>query len=162
MDFDFIRTPINKYTFKSKKIKKWVEDQCIGKVLNLFCGEVVLDLNEVRNDIDINMIADYYMEALKFVEFWQDTNKDKFDTILLDPPYSYRKSMEFYNGYKNSKFKLIKDIIPHILNKDGKVITFGYHSVSMGKKRGFKLTRIAIFSHGGAIHDTIASVEVLE
>jgi 23S rRNA G2069 N7-methylase RlmK/C1962 C5-methylase RlmI len=27
-----------------------------------------------------------------------------FDVILLDPPYSYRKSMELYSGHKNSRF----------------------------------------------------------
>jgi hypothetical protein len=29
----------------------------------------------------------------------------------------------------------------------------------MGKSRGFDVVKIALFSHGGAIHDTIASVE---
>ena len=29
----------------------------------------------------------------------------------------------------------------------------------MGRVRGFITERIALFSHGGAIHDTIASVE---
>jgi hypothetical protein len=29
----------------------------------------------------------------------------------------------------------------------------------MGKNRKFELERLALFSHGGAIHDTIASLE---
>jgi hypothetical protein len=40
-----------------------------------------------------------------------------------------------------------------------RVITFGYHSVSMGRSRGFEVSEICIMSHGGAIHDTIATVE---
>jgi hypothetical protein len=41
----------------------------------------------------------------------------------------------------------------------GIVITFGYHSVSMGAGRGFAVQQVALFSHGGAIDDTIATVE---
>jgi hypothetical protein len=67
--------------------------------------------------------------------------------------------MEMYNGHKASKFNQTKDLIPNILNKDGVVITFGYHSVSMGKKRGFEQKEILLISHGGAIHDTIAVIE---
>ena len=72
---------------------------------------------------------------------------------------SYRKSMEFYNGNRASPFRKMKDAIPRILRLDGKVITFGYHSISMGKGRGFAVEKVCLFSHGGAIHDTIATVE---
>ena len=56
-------------------------------------------------------------------------------------------------------FNEIKDMIFKILNKEGIVITFGYHSVSMGKTRGFIQDKVLLMSHGGAIHDTIAVVE---
>ena len=69
--------------------------------------------------------------------------------------------MEFYQGNKNSKFKQVKDLISEVLIPGGTVITFGYHSVSMGKSRGFKIERIGLFCHGGAIHDTIAVIERL-
>lgn len=133
-----------------------MESECEGKVLNLFAGKVSLSVNEIRNDIDESMNADYHKDALQFVVEWEG---EKFDTILLDPPYSYRKSMEMYNGNVASPFKKLKDAIPSILSDSGKVITFGYHSVSMGSGRGFIVEKIALFSHGGAIHDTIASVE---
>lgn len=45
------------------------------------------------------------------------------------------------------------------LKEGGKVITFGYHSNTMGAGRGFTVEKVCLFSHGGAIHDTIASVE---
>ena len=83
----------------------------------------------------------------------------KFDTILLDPPYAYRKSMEMYKGIRCSPFRQLKDEITRVLKKNGKVITFGYHSNTMGAGRGFMVEKVALFSHGGAIHDTIASVE---
>lgn len=157
--FNYIKCPLNKHTFKIKPIREWVEAECVGLTLNLFAGYTKLNINETRVDSDKNAKADYYEDALGFVATWK--NK-KFDTILLDPPYSYRKSMEFYNGNTCSSFKRLKDILPKILNDGGRVITFGYHSVSMGKNRGFSLYKIALFSHGGAIHDTIATVEILK
>jgi hypothetical protein len=82
-----------------------------------------------------------------------------FDVILLDPPYGYRKSMELYNGHKNSRFKQLLDVLPGILMPLGRVITFGYHSRVMGASRGFRIHEICLISHGGAQHDTIATVE---
>jgi hypothetical protein len=156
MKFTYLKTPLNKYTFKMKPIRNWVESKCKGKVLNLFAGKIKLNCDEVRNDIDKTMNAEYHLDALEFVK----TYKGKFDTIILDPPYAYRKSMEMYNGHKASKFNQVKDNLKRILNKDGRVITFGYQSVSMGNIRGFKQEEILLMSHGGAIHDTIAIIEI--
>lgn len=154
----YLKTPLHKYTFSIRPIREWVESRCQGKVLNLFAGKTKLNCNEVRNDVDATMLADTHKDALDFVL----SCKDKFDTILLDPPYAYRKSMEMYNGHKASRFNEVKDNLHKILNKNGKVITFGYQSVSMGKTRGFKQEEILLMSHGGAIHDTIAVIEIKE
>ena len=154
--FDYFKCPINKHTFKVNDIREWVETVCEGYTLNLFAGFIKLNINEFRNDLDKSALADTNKDALKFIYEYQGK---KFDTILLDPPYSFRKSMEFYNGNMRSPFKALKDNIVPLLNKNGLVITFGYHSNTMGKLRGFVQERIALFSHGGATHDTIASVE---
>ena len=154
--FDYIKCPLHRYTFSVKNIREWVECTCEGKTLNLFAGKTKLNIDEVRNDLDQESIADYRLDALEFLRTW---NGERFDTILLDPPYAYRKSMEMYKGILCSPFKQLKDEIPRILNSDGLVITFGYHSNTMGKNRGFSVEKIGLFSHGGAIHDTIASVE---
>lgn len=156
VEFDYIKCPLNRYTFSVKPIREWVERNCEGRTLNLFAGKTKLNIDEVRNDLDTEALADYRMDALEFLRTWKG---EKFDTILLDPPYAYRKSMEMYKGIKCSPFKQLKDEIPSILNKAGKVITFGYHSNTMGGNRGFQVEKIGLFSHGGAIHDTIASVE---
>lgn len=152
----FIRTNLRRYTFESPKIKQWVEERSKGKVLNLFAGKTKLNLDEVRNDLDKEMLADYNKDALDFVREWQG---EKFDTIILDPPYSYRKSMEMYKGNLNSRFKLIADGIPMILNEDGVVISFGYHSTFVGNIRKFRLKELCIFAHGGAQHCTIGIIE---
>jgi len=105
------------------------------------------------------MPADHHLDALEFLETWQET---KFRTILLDLPYAYRKSMELYKGIVCSPFRQMKDAALHCLEPGGIVLTFGYHSIVMGRNRNFRLERVALFSHGGAIHDTIASVERFE
>lgn len=151
-----IRTNLRRYTFESPKIKQWVEQNSKGKVLNLFAGKTKLNLDEIRNDLDKEMPVDYNKEALYFVREW---NGPKFDTIILDPPYTYRKSMEMYKGNKNSKFKLIADEIQGILNKNGLIISFGYHSSFMGNIRDFKLKELCVFAHGGAQHCTIGIIE---
>ena len=86
-------------------------------------------------------------DALQFVKEWDG---ERFDTVLLDPPYAYRKSMEMYKGIKASPFRQLKDELPRILKPNGIVITFGYHSNTMGKNRGFEVERIStIFSWRG-------------
>lgn len=160
--FTRLKQPLNKWTFKAPKIKKWVEEKCYCRVvLNLFGGLVRLNEDncvEISNDIDTTFHTDYHMEALELVKKLIKEGC-KYSAVLLDPPYSYRKSMELYKGHRNSKFKQILDLIPQLLTDDGIVITFGYHSSVMSNKRGFKIEEILIISHGGAMHDTIVTVE---
>jgi len=154
--FDYIKAPLNRYTFSVKPIREWVETRAEGRTLNLFAGRTKLALDEIRNDLGPLARADYQMDALQFLIKWRGA---KFQTVILDPPYSYRKSMEMYGGRVASPFRRVKDEIVDILLDDGIVITFGYHSCVMGTKRGFKVERILLISHGGAIHDTIATIE---
>lgn len=143
-----MHTTLNRYTFSNKRIREWVEENCSGLVLNLFAGETKLNVNEVRNDIREDVNADFHKDALLFVNEWTG---DKFDTIVLDPPYSYRKSMEMYAGKITSPFNALKDSLCKIIKNNGSVITFGYHSVNMGKnedlfKKKFCLCLMAVQS----------------
>ena len=156
MKFTYMKTPLRKYTFENRRIREWLERKVEGKVLNLFAGKTLLNCREVRNDIREEMPAEYHMDALERVETWMG---DPFDTIILDPPYAYRKSMEMYGGAISSPFNQIKNFIHNILTLEGIVITFGYHSNVMGEKRGFSQEHLLLMSHGGAIHDTIAIIE---
>ena len=153
---EYMQTPLHRYTFSNKRIRVWVEENCSGKVLNLFAGETKLNVNEIRNDLRPEAPADFHIDALAFVTEWKEP---KFDTVILDPPYSFRKSMEMYEGKITSPFNALKDKLLLIINPEAAIITFGYHSVSMGKKRGFVQEKILLMSHGGAIHDTIAVKE---
>ena len=159
MKFTYMKTPLYRYTFKNRRVREWVEENCEGLVLNLFAGKYKLNVDEVRNDIRQDMPCDYHMDALEFVKLWAEDHDTKFNTVILDPPYAYRKSMEMYEGAVSSPFNQVKNHIKDILNPNGIVITFGYHSNVMGKTRGYKQEHILLLSHGGAIHDTIAVIE---
>jgi len=148
----YISTNLRRYTFQSPRIKEWVEDSCRGTVLNLFAGKTKLNINEYRIDVDPTMVADEYIDAYDYVK----NCNIKYDTVLLDPPYAYRKSMEMYNGNYSSKFKLIADELDRITDR---VISFGYHSTFMGKVRNYELEELCVFGHGGAQHCTIAIIE---
>lgn len=155
-----MKTQLLIYTFENSKIREWVEENVEGRVLNLFAGKTKLNCDEVRNDIRKEMPADYYKDALDFVFFWKENHsQEPFDTVLLDPPYSYRKSMTKYEGAVSSPFNQIKNGLLDIVTGRGIVITFGHHSVVMGEKRGFVQEHLLLMSHGGAIHDTMAVIE---
>ncbi|MGF7079701.1 hypothetical protein [Mucilaginibacter sp. UYCu711] len=154
--FEHFKCPLHRYTFSVTPVRHWVERHGEGRVLNLFAGPTALALDETRNDLDPEMPADYHLDALELLRGWQG---EPFHTILLDPPYAYRKSMELYKGLVCSPFRQLKDELPRCLYPGGKVITFGYHSIFMGAGRQFGLEKVALFSHGGAIHDTISTIE---
>jgi hypothetical protein len=156
MKLELVRTNLRRYTFEAPKIKRWVEENSKGFVLNLFAGFTLLDLNEIRNDIDPQAIADYHKDCVDFVKQWDG---QQFDTIILDPPYALRKAMEMYQGNYCSRFKMLADEIGRVLSVDGRIISFGYHSTFMGKVRGFELEKLCVFAHGGSQHCTIGIIE---
>ena len=72
MKFTYLKTPLYRYTFKNRKIREWVEENCEGTVLNLFAGKYKLNVDEIRNDLREDMEAGYHMDALEFVKAWTD------------------------------------------------------------------------------------------
>jgi hypothetical protein len=155
MKFTYLNQPPKRYTFEQPKLKTWVEHWCQGKVLNLFAGKTKLNVDEFRVDLDKHMVADHYGDAYTFVQ----RCRKRFDTIILDPPYSLRKSMEKYQGHYVSTFTKLKNHLPNIIKDNGRVISLGYSSVGMSKTRGFRKIALCLICHNGAHHDTIAVVE---
>lgn len=155
MDFTYLAQPPKKFTFEQPKLKKWCEKWCKGKVLNLFAGKTTLLCDEYRIDINKEMKADWYGDSFEFVSI----TKRKFDTIILDPPYNLRKAREAYKGHYISSYKKIKDQLMNILNDGGRIITFGYDSVGMSKRKGVEKIAVCLVCHGGDHNDTICLVE---
>lgn len=162
IDFTYLTQPPKRYTFEQPQLLAWVRKWCDrgfgSTVLNLFAGKVplrTLTINEYRVDIDPTCVADYHGDAYEFV---RDT-KTKFDVVVLDPPYNIRKAREKYESRWIGKLTKIKNILPNILNKNGRVISLGYDTVGMSKSRGFKKIAICLVCHGGDHNDTIGLVE---
>ena len=156
MKLEYMLQPPKKWTFEQPKLKRWVEKWCIGDVLNVFAGKIHLNvLYEIRIDISPEFNPDICSDALSALML---CNR-KFDTIILDPPYNIRKGREKYHGKFKGRLRLIKELIPGILNDHGRVISLGYSSTGMGKKRGFKKIAICLVCHSGDHNDTICLVE---
>ena len=158
VEFTYMLQPPNIWTFKQPRLKIWCEKWCKGKVLNLFAGKVKMDVDEYRVDISKEFNPNIVCDAQKFIE----TTKLKFDTIIFDPPYNWRKARESYKGNYIGNERKLKDILSRVLNKNGRVISFGYDSTGMAKSRGFKKIAICLVCHNGNHHDTICLVEEKE
>lgn len=154
----YMAQPPKKYTFEMPLLKKWVEQNCRGKVLNLFAGKVTLLVDEIRNDMDVSMPADYHLPADEFCKMALEKGM-KFDTVILDPPYNLRKSREKYNGRYFGSFTVIKRMVPELLNPNGRVITLGYDTTGIGRKRGLEKIAVCVVNHKGDHNDTICLVE---
>ena len=160
MNFTYLKQPPKKYTFEMEKLKRWTVENCKGKVLNLFAGKTLLDgIDETRVDLNKEMPADYYMDAYEFV-LMAKKKKLKYDTVIFDPPYNLRKSREKYMGIYTSELRKIKTELPNIINRAGFVISYGYDTTGMGKKRGFELIHICIVNHSGDHNDTLCTIEI--
>ena len=157
LDFTYLKQPPKKYTFEMPKLLKWTQNYCIGKVLNLFAGKTKIWHDEFRVDLSDEFKPNYLGNAFDFVINTQLT----FDTIILDPPYNLRKAREKYKGNYIGSLTKIKNELPKILNPNGRIISFGYDSVGMSKKRGFEKLAICLVCHGVDHNDTICLVEYL-
>lgn len=90
------------------------------------------------------------------------------DLALFDPPYSPRQISECYQGVgrkvtmedtQSSWYKKMKDGLDKCIRPGGMVLTFGWNSNGMGKKRGYEIEEILIVAHGAAHNDTICVAE---
>ena len=153
---EYMLQPPKKWTFEQPKLKKWIEKHCKGKVLNLFAGKTKLNVDEFRVDSNPEFSPDLVCDALDFLE----TTEMRFDTIILDPPYSLRKSYEKYQGhYIGSGWTKIRRAIPNVCNENCIIISLGYNSQGMSRTLGFKKVAILLICHSGDYNDTIVTVE---
>ena len=105
----------------------------------------------------------YERDALLFL---QDIPTGSAQYLAFGPPYSQRQLKELYDGngislgaQLNTYWRRCRVEITRIMKPGGKVISFGWNSVGIGKRRGFAITRILLVSHGRDHNDTICTVE---
>jgi len=120
----------------------------------------------VTNDLNPDVVANYHMESLEFLNLFID---ESVDGVLFDPPYSPRQISECYKQVgrsvhmkdtQSSFYGDRKKEAARIVKKGGKVLCYEWNSGGIGKTNGFELIEVLIVPHGGAYNDTICTVEV--
>ena len=162
------------HTFSIKPVRNFIDrntPQWVKETCDPFCGKSVLAKH--RNDMQYGGIGG--------LSFLQSFDKESMDLVYFDAPYSPRQLKECYNNCgvhladtKASYWASLRDEIKRILVPGGIVLSFGWNSVGVGTKRGFKeidgilVCYVAdydevdglIVSHGGNHNDTICKAEV--
>lgn len=119
------------------------------------------------NDLNPETSAQYHLDALEFMEGLAEQGV-KADLVIFDPPYSPRQLVECYKqvGRKATmqdtqakSWSDWKNAIANITDKNSIVLSFGWNTVGMGKKRGFEIVEILMVCHGGQHNDTICMAE---
>jgi hypothetical protein len=128
----------NKRTFTIKPIKELIEEEIGDEYIDPFPFEYKEDATDYLRKVGLQKYG------------------------VFDPPYSPRQLKECYKGLgeydtKSSTWSNWKDLMAEkVLDK---CISFGWNTCGLGKKRGFKITRILMVCHGGMHNDTICTVE---
>lgn len=154
----------NRWTFKNKPIADLLREEMDGGIwVDPFAGEH--SPANITNDLNLERPTMYHMDAIDFLRTFED---DSVDGVLYDPPYSQRQVKECYDGIQGGLkwdgrmtfWSESKNEVARIVKPTGKVICFGWNSMGLGEKRGFKMQRILLVPHGGSRNDTICTVEV--
>lgn len=153
----------NSKTFSIKPISELIHKYAFGKIIDPFANEN--KIATITNDLDPMYDTDFNLDALEFLKLFNDCS---VDTVLYDPPYSPRQVSECYTKLgktvnmqttQASYWSNHKKEIGRIVKPNGIVITCGWNSGGIGKKRGFEIEEILLVPHGGWHNDTIVVVE---
>lgn len=120
------------------------------------------------NDLNPDTKAEYHLEALEFLGIIKRDNV-MADLVIFDPPYSSRQVSECYQSVgritttedtQGASWSNWKNAISEIVPVGGIVLSFGWNTVGMGKKHGFKIIEVLDVCHGGMHNDTLCMAEV--
>ena len=153
----------NHNTFLIKPIREFVQKNIIDLDLVIDPFARGSKLASITNDLNPNFNTDYNLEALNFLQIFEDNS---VDCVLFDPPYSPRQLKECYDEIgislhdtKISVWTNYKKEISRILKPNGICLSFGWNSVGIGKSKGFILEEINLICHGSMHNDTICLKE---
>lgn len=154
----------SKATLSIKPIQEWVIP-FIGSAtqsIDPFAGNC--NLATITNDLNPNTTATYHMEALEFLKEYKHA-----DLVIFDPPYSLRQIKECYesvgkgftknDSHNGLRWTKERDVIANNQSYGDYVLSFGWTTSCMGKKRGYEITDILLVAHGSGHHDTICVAE---
>ena len=117
-------------------------------------------------DISDGAVAQCHTDVLNFLALMKRDGR-KFDRGLFYPMHTSRQLAECFeeNGHNlaqagtQSFWHKARDDLNEVIKPGGIVISFGWSSVGMGKRRGYQLIDGLLMCHGSDRPDTIAVVE---
>ena len=128
------------------------------------------DIKPIKELLD-RVVGDNYVDPFPHpfkrdaLEYLKELKSNSVEKLVFDPPYSPRQLKEIYQSVglaydtKATYWSNIKKEIARVIKDGGTVVSFGWNSMGIGKKRGFKITEILLIPHGGQHNDTIVTVE---
>ena len=162
-------------TFSVKPIRAFVERWLRPVSVDCFARDC--QLADITNDLNPATKAMHHMDVLDFAE-WLGREGIRPACILFDPPYSPRQAADCYeaagvdpktldavkrrkgNAWQRTKnWKEERDALARIQGPGDVVLSFGWDSCGMGKKRGYELAEVLLVCHGACHNDTICIAE---
>lgn len=145
-------------------IRPFVLAHCTGKVLDVFAGKTRLEREGcefVTNDISEDCATNYHVDASSetFVKTLNSDGHFSFDTIILDPPFSLYQSKRRYRGEWYRDYTLVKNNVDRLTKLNTKIISFGFNSTGMGRRRGYRKEELLVVNNKGNNNDTLILVE---
>lgn len=153
----YYRVDRNKWTFQTDRTRKWAESWLQGRVLNAFAGETALNHSGeiVRNDANPERPADHHRDVN---ELGNVLEENTFDSIIHDPPWSERQSMQSYEGYQAGEVGETMELYHRLLRPGGLVISLGFTTTVMPARFGYERQEMAIFETMGRGDDYLGCV----
>lgn len=122
---------------------------------------------EITNDLNPNAPTMFHLDASDLIN---KLNRciGVVDGAIFDPPYSLTQVSRSYSSFglkfkgkenPTGGFPKVRDWLSKIVRPGGYVVSFGWNTVGMGKKRGFEIVEILVCCHGGNRNDTLGTVE---
>lgn len=148
----------NRWTFRSDKIREWVEEQLTGRVLNACAGrtKLVHDDRIIRNDIDEDRDADLHLDVCEIAD---ELEAGSIDTVVYDPPFSQYQATRSYEGRDVGDDGVAKQQFDELLRPGGRVIQLGYSTTCMPMNLGYPRRAVAVFNTLGRMNDYLGVVD---
>jgi hypothetical protein len=153
----------NRWTFQSKKVRRWVEERLRGRILNACAGKTKLahDHAIVRNDIDEDRDADLHVDVCEIADHF---DPESFGTIIYDPPYSQNQATRAYELDDGEAVVAGDDAVAkrqfhELLQPGGRVIQFGYTTTCMPASLGYNREAVALWNPLGRSQDFMSTVD---
>lgn len=119
------------------------------------------------NDLNPETAAEHHLDSIAFLEKMV-ADGVMADLIIFDPPYSPRQIKECYSsiGLKMGPLDAMRtnwmrerDLMAKMQKPGDIVLSFGWNSMGMGKKRGYEIIEGMMVCHGVGHYDTLCMAE---